>query len=102
MDPPLFVYPLVAVAPLALHGSAMLGSLLLEPVRTGIPFFDRAYNRRPWLLSLLCGLCLVAALALRTFNPGVSKVFVAAAVTCFVLDAIAMTISFLGWLRMRR
>jgi len=64
--------------------------------------FDRAYNRWPWLLSVICGLCLVVALALQSLNQGLVKAFVAAALICFVVDVIGMIISFCLWIQSRR
>jgi hypothetical protein len=102
MDAPLYVYPLVAVAPLALHGSSLLGSLLLARVRTGFPPFDHVYNRWPWLLSVLCGVCLVAALALKSLSQRLAIAFVGAALLSFVLDVIGMAVSFCKWIQLRR
>jgi hypothetical protein len=102
MDAPLYVYPLVALAPLALHGSSLLGSFLLAPVSTGFPLFDRAYNRWPWLLSVLCGVCLFAALTLQSVSQRLVIAFVGAALLCFVLDVIGMVVSFCKWIQLRR
>ena len=102
MDTPLVAYPLVAIAPLALHWSSQLGTMLLEPVRTGAPLFDRTYNGWPWLPSVLCGLFLVLALALQSLSGALVYLCLAAALTCFVVDAIASSISFYRWAQKRR
>jgi hypothetical protein len=80
----------------------MLGSFLLEPVRTGVRLFDRTYNGRPWLLSLLCGLSFATALALWQDEPMLAYALGAVALVSFALDAIGMTASFYAWARKRR
>ena len=101
MDTPLLAYPLVAVAPLALHWSSLFGAFLLEPVRTRIPFFDRNYNRWPWLASVLCGLFIAAALAVESVNGTLVYACVLAALICFLVDGIGIAISLYRWVLKR-
>ena len=102
MATPLIAYPILAIAPLAFHMSAQFGRLLIQPVRTSVPVFDRTYNRWPWLPSLLCGLCLVAAQALSSVDSALASVFWAAAVALFSVDLLGCSIAIYGYVKKRR
>src|SRR3954451_5319639 len=96
--PPWYAYPIVAVGPLAIHFSAMIGTMLLAPIRSGVGVFDKAYNTWPWLPSSVCGA--FAAIALAAQASGGRLFLIAAAVTAsfFVIDLLGTSLSFYAWM----
>lgn len=97
-----FGYAIVGIAPLAFHVSVQFGRLLVEPVRTTFPVFDRAYNRWPWLLSVLCGVCMMLALAAAPLQSPLALAFWAAAVALFAVDLVACSMAIYQYARKRR
>ncbi len=102
MGIPWFGYAIVGIAPLALHLSAQFGRLLVEPVRTSFPAFDRFYNRWPWLLSVLCGMCMMLALAVTPLASPLAFAFWAAAVALFAVDLASCSMAIYRYAKKRR
>lgn len=86
-------YLLVLIAPVALHFSAMLGQSLLQPIKTGLPRFDKAYNRYPLLFSSLCGFFLFFAVAVENLSATAYFASFVAAGLFFLIDSIGIGFS---------
>ena len=92
-----FVAILLVVFPTLLHGAALLGRWILDPIRSPSRSFNEFYNSHPLVLSGVAGLFAAAAFLLGKTSPAF---YFCAAIggLLFLLDMYACLLSFISYI----
>jgi len=97
----MFRAALAFVFPSVLHYAFLWGERLLAPIATPLPSFDRLYNRRPLLISVLSG-AFFAGASLAQRHTVTFYSLAAIGLALLILDGLACLVSFMGRTKRKR
>lgn len=89
---------IIAVAPLSLHYTFLLGRKILSKIKSPIAILNQIYNRAPLVITIFCGLTLSIAFLIRNTAIVTADALVIAAVLLGAIDLYASTLSLIGYL----
>jgi hypothetical protein len=92
-----FVAALLVAFPAALHGAALLGRSILDPIRSPSRTLNGLFNTYPMALSLASGIFAALAFIIGK-NSFVAAAFLVIGAFCFLLDMYACLLSLLRYI----